>query len=345
MSKMSLSVHPRFHKPEKSKAEPPAVITTSLASADPAIWTDTGLALPPTLSFEDWQATGEFIGRAERSVQWWAGDWWNYGERKYGEQASQAVLLGVEPDTLSNMAAVAERIPLPRRRGNLSWGHHAEVAYLPADEADAWLDRAEAETLSVMALRKARRRARILTSGPANLPAGKYAVLLADPPWQYDFNTTDLSRAIENHYPTMTADEIACLEDAEGRAIADLPNDDAVLFLWATNPKVEEAMRVIEGWGFRYITNLVWVKDRIGMGYWARQRHELLLVATRGDMSPPPEHLRPDSVIEAPRTRHSEKPESVHEFIESIWPDVPKVEVFAREPRQGWAVFGNQVGP
>jgi N6-adenosine-specific RNA methylase IME4 len=238
---------------------------------------------------------------------------------------------------------VASRVETSRRREVLSWSHHKEVAALEPAEQDAWLDRAEAEGWTRMDLRSAIKRGRVLAAPAASLPAGKFAVLLADPPWQYDFSPTDAARAIENHYPTLTADEIACLEDADGRPVADLAADDAVLYMWATNPKVAEALTVIEGWGFRYVTNLAWVKDRIGMGYWARQRHELLLVATRGEMAPPPEHLRPDSVIEAPRRAHSEKPDAVHEFIEAIWPDVPKVELFAREARDGWAVFGNQV--
>jgi N6-adenosine-specific RNA methylase IME4 len=174
------------------------------------------------------------------------------------------------------------------------------------------------------------------------LPAGKYAILLADPPWQYDFVEAD-NRAIENQYPTLTADQIACYEDSEGRSIADVAADDAVLFLWATNPKLTEAMTVIRGWGFEYLTNMVWVKDRIGMGYWARARHELLLIARRGAMSPPAVDLRPDSVIEAPRGAHSAKPASVYELLEAIWPDTPKVEIFGRNTRPGWATYGNQV--
>lgn len=177
---------------------------------------------------------------------------------------------------------------------------------------------------------------------PLLLPAGKYSILLADPPWQYDFVEAD-NRAIENQYPTLTADAIACYEDADGRPVADLPGADAVLFLWATNPKLVEALTVLEGWGFTYVTNMAWVKDKIGMGYWARQRHELLLIGRRGDMSPPPPDLRPDSVIEYPRGAHSAKPPNVHELIDRVWPDHRKVEVFGRQERPGWEVFGNQV--
>lgn len=307
-----------------------------------ARWDPTSLMILPGLAFEDWEGIGRVLGQIETAHQWWMGDWWNYGERQYGEMASQAITLGIEPDTLSNMAAVAERVEMPRRRGNVSWSHHQAVAYLGPEEQVGWLDRVEADGLTVNDLRAAIRRSRVLTVGPVALPSGKYAILLADPPWQYDFVEAD-NRAIENQYPTLTADEIACYEDADGRPVADLPADDAVLYLWATNPKLTEAMRVVEGWGFQYVTNMVWVKDRVGMGYWARQRHELLLIARRGDMSPPPEALRPDSVIEAPRAAHSVKPESVHELIEAIWPDTPKVELFARSGRSGWAVFGNQV--
>lgn len=343
MSKMSLSVDPKYAKP--TKADVPAVVTTSLASADPAIWTDTGLTLPAGLSFEEWQAAGEFIGRAEKAVQWWMGDWWRYGEHAYGERAAQAIGTDWSYQTWKDAGWVAGAIERSRRRDLLSWSHHREVAALPPAEQDIYLDRAIEADWNRNELRAAVKRGAVHAGRAVTLPPGKFGVLLADPPWRYDFNTTDAARAIENHYPTMTAEEIACWEDPDGRPIADLPADNAVLFLWATNPKLIDAMAVIQGWGFEYVTNLVWVKDRIGMGYWARQRHELLLVATRGDMAPPPEHLRPDSVMEFPRGAHSAKPPTAHELIEAVWPNLPKVEVFAREARPGWAVFGNQIEP
>lgn len=335
MSKLSLSVE----KPA------PAAVVPIIPGA-----TATGLSLPPGLSYEAWEGIGRTLGRVSVAHQWWVGDWWNYGEREYGERAYQAEILDVEPKTISNWAWVAGQYEPSLRREHVSFGHHAVVAKLPEPQRSDWLtqvlesqDGEHRGGMSVRDLDSAIKRARVAAGSAGNLPTGKYSVLLADPPWRYEFNSTDAARAIENHYPTLEADEIACLEDADGRPVADLAADDAVLFLWATNPKVAEALRVIEGWGFEYVTNLTWVKDRIGMGYWARQRHELLLVATRGDMSPPPEHLRPDSVIEFPRRAHSEKPPAVHEFIEAIWPDAPKIELFARVARPGWAVFGNQL--
>ena len=264
----------------------------ALVAADPhgvmqlAVWSDTALTLPEGLPFDQWQAFGEVLGRAERSVQWWMGDWWRYGDRAYGERAAQALDSRFSFQSWMDAGWVAGAVETSRRREVLSWSHHKEVAALGPDEQDYWLDLAVTEGWTRNELRSHVARARASqVAQRIVLPAGKYAVLLADPPWQYDFVEAD-NRAIENQYPTLTADEIACYEDATGRPIADLPAEDAVLYLWATNPKLTEAVRVMEGWGFRYVTNLVWVKDRVGMGYWARQRHELVLIGVRGHFSP-----------------------------------------------------------
>ena len=101
-------------------------------------------------------------------------------------------------------------------------------------------------------------------------------------------------------------------------------------------------MRVVEAWGFTYRTCAVWSKPQIGMGYYFRQQHELLLVATRGDMPAPPPAARVGSVVTADRGRHSAKPAEFAEIIERMYPALPKVELFCRSPRDGWAVWGNQ---
>lgn len=161
-------------------------------------------------------------------------------------------------------------------------------------------------------------------------------ILYADPPWRYEHVKTD-NRAIENQYPTMTLEEICALP------VAEAATPDAVLFLWATSPKLAEAMSVLEAWGFTYRTSMVWVKDKIGMGYYARQRHELLLIATRGEMPVPEPANRPDSVVEATRGEHSAKPDVFYEIIERMYPEFQKRELFLRgEAREGWSGWGNQ---
>jgi N6-adenosine-specific RNA methylase IME4 len=178
-----------------------------------------------------------------------------------------------------------------------------------------------------------------IARGNEPLPVGqtgaKYPVIYADPPWRYE-HAESSTREIENHYPTMALEDICALP------VADLATPDAILFLWATSPKLAEAMRVVESWGFTYRTCAVWVKDKIGMGYYFRQRHELLLVATRGAMPTPAPANRPDSVIEAPLGKHSAKPAEVAEQIEAMYPGLPWVELFCRAPRAGWAAWGNQ---
>jgi N6-adenosine-specific RNA methylase IME4 len=87
---------------------------------------------------------------------------------------------------------------------------------------------------------------------------------------------------------------------------------------------------------------MVWVKDKIGTGIYVRQRHEYLLIGKRGNPITPRPGSQPDSVIEAPRDRHSAKPEKVYDIIEEMYPALPKIELFCRSPRDGWSVWGNQ---
>jgi N6-adenosine-specific RNA methylase IME4 len=119
--------------------------------------------------------------------------------------------------------------------------------------------------------------------------------------------------------------------------------DSAILFLWVPMPKLREGLTVIKEWGFEYKTGMVWVKNSIGMGYYCRSKHELLLIATHGEIGPPQEGNRPESVIESPRTGHSEKPECVYDIIERMYPDYHYLELFGRKKRKGWEVWGNEL--
>ena len=170
---------------------------------------------------------------------------------------------------------------------------------------------------------------------PLDDTIGKFSVLYVDPPWRYEHVETE-SRAIENQYPTMALEDIMRLD------VDKIASDDCILFMWATSPKLYEAMKVLEAWKFNYRTCAVWVKDKIGMGYYFRQRHELLLVASRGSLPVPAPANRPDSVIEAKRTDHSRKPDCVYELIEKMYPEHAKCELFARNTRDGWTGWGNQ---
>lgn len=165
------------------------------------------------------------------------------------------------------------------------------------------------------------------------LGRGRYPVLYVDPPWAYT-GASDPGRTAERHYPTMTHEELLQLP------VGAVAAKSAVLFVWAPPPKLAEAVELIDAWGFEFKTSAVWDKEIAGMGSWYRQQHELLLVATRGDMPPPAPPVRPRSVIRDPRAQHSSKPGVARQQIETMYPDVPRIELFARGLVPGWDVWG-----
>jgi N6-adenosine-specific RNA methylase IME4 len=204
------------------------------------------------------------------------------------------------------------------------------------DADPALFERVKAGELPVnRALRELRRAQRHAQIGPATpLPSGLFELIYADPPWQ--LGNPDSAYAPEQHYPTLSLTEIKQLPIPAA--------EDALLYLWAVNSQLLQALEVMAAWGFQYRSNEVWVKPSIGMGVWTRNRHELLLIGRRGNASPPDPTLRLGSVIEAGRGRHSQKPACVYQRLERLYPQPSKLELFARgTPRPGWAAWGNEV--
>lgn len=247
-------------------------------------------------------------------------------KRRYGELLGPAENRGPATVTASDGSTSRERESRSRAR---------KLAAVPEPVFNAHLEQSDPDKLSEAGvIREARRLDR---PAPKPVPAaeGTFSVLYADPPWRYEHNETPDLRAVENQYPTMTAEEIAAL---------DVPAaSDAVLFLWATNPKLIEALAVMDAWGFDYRTNACWVKDRFGMGYYVRGQHELLLIGKRGEIRAPEPADRPSSVLAADRREHSRKPDEFYDLIERMYPEHSKVELFARRPRGGWESWGNQL--
>jgi N6-adenosine-specific RNA methylase IME4 len=134
------------------------------------------------------------------------------------------------------------------------------------------------------------------------------------------------------------------LESICALPVADIATPDAVLLLWVPACNLHEALRVVAAWGFEYLTCAVWVKTTgaPGLGHWFRTDHELLLVARRGDVPTPLPANRPSSAIQAPRREHSRKPDEVYAVIERMYPELPKVELFARARRPGWDAWGKE---
>ena len=163
-----------------------------------------------------------------------------------------------------------------------------------------------------------------------------YGVIYADPPWRFDAYNLETSNCVpDNHYPTML------VADIEAFPVPAAPS--CVLFLWATVPMLPQALDVMAAWGFTYKSASTWVKDKAGTGYWVRGIVEHLLIGVRGDdvPAPAPGDQFP-GVIEAPRGRHSEKPDVYAAHIVRLYPNVSKIELFARKARPGWDVWGNE---
>jgi N6-adenosine-specific RNA methylase IME4 len=186
-----------------------------------------------------------------------------------------------------------------------------------------------------------KKRAAELAATTRAMPAGKrrWPVILVDPPWDFEVYAPD--KQISHpayHYLVMSLDEICALP------ITELAADDCVLFLWTTVPLCEKTFEVLRGWGLEYKSGLVWDKEIPGLGYWVRGQHELLLIATRGNPPLPATENVPASVIRERRREHSRKPEASYALIERMFPDLPKLELFARQTRPGWDVWGNETG-
>lgn len=170
-----------------------------------------------------------------------------------------------------------------------------------------------------------------------------YGTIVADPPWRYK-TKSPLAKGgggAEKHYPTMSNDEIRDL------AVGSLAAKDAHLYMWVTNPHLfggggdVTPSDIMEAWGFRYITLITWVKQgALGMGYYWRGDTEHILFGVKGKAPIPPAD-RKRNVFEAPKRRHSEKPDTFLDLVEQVSPG-PRIELFARRQRFGWDTWGNE---
>jgi N6-adenosine-specific RNA methylase IME4 len=197
--------------------------------------------------------------------------------------------------------------------------------------------RRDARIIANRDVREERREAKLKSIGEAAALKGLFPVLYADPPWKDVFGHS--GRDTDIHYPTMTLEEIKAVP------VKEISMADAVLYLWALPHMMPEAFEVMAAWGFKCRTDMIWMKDKIGIGEWVRNQHETLFIGRKGAFPPPPTAVRSPSVVRAPRLKeHSAKPEVFLELIERWYPNMPKIELFRRgASRPGWAAWGNEV--
>lgn len=181
--------------------------------------------------------------------------------------------------------------------------------------------------------------AETLRADPAPLPEGPYRVIVADPPWPYAERrpTINDSRGYPA-YSGMTMDEIRALP------VGNLAHEDSTLWLWTTNAFLEESFDLCRCWGFRYRTLLTWAKNKIGLGDWLRGQTEHCMFASKG--SPALTLSNQSTLLSANVRDHSRKPDEFYALVESLCPAPPegRIDIFARAPREGWRVWGNESG-
>lgn len=180
-------------------------------------------------------------------------------------------------------------------------------------------------------------------------PSKKYQIIYADPPWEYELtgSVTNARGLAKQHYQTMTTEELCNLP------VAEIAGGGACLFLWATFPTIQKALRVMEAWGFAYKgAAFVWVKTYAksgklfwGMGAYTRANAEVCLLGVSKEFKvyERVKSHRVHQIVEAPFAGHSRKPPEVRERIVELLGDVPRIELFARDRARGWDVWGDEV--
>ncbi len=174
------------------------------------------------------------------------------------------------------------------------------------------------------------------------LPNKKYSIIYADPPWSYNDKMSGHSFSLDHEYETQSKNWIV------GLPIKDISNKDCVLFLWAVSPQLPEAIEVLKGWGFKYKTlAFCWSKHTknqkkvSNLGRWTMGNVELCLLGVKGKPQRITKNIK--QLVEAERTRHSQKPEEVRHRIVQLMGDLPRIELFARQKVDGWDVWGNEI--
>lgn len=172
------------------------------------------------------------------------------------------------------------------------------------------------------------------------LPKNKYNIILADPPWEYSDKAT--SGACNNHYNTLSYDELKKLK------VTNISDKDCFLLMWVTFPQMEIAMKLFNDWGFKYKTILfLWIKTtndgkyHYSIGNYTRSNSEVLLLGRKGKL--PILYKNYSQLIFSKRRKHSQKPDVIYTNIERMFGDVKKIELFSRNHREGWDVWGNEI--
>jgi N6-adenosine-specific RNA methylase IME4 len=246
----------------------------------------------------------------------------------------------------STAAKIAKNVPVAEQQ--------AILAQLPRDDAGKLTPEAKKEIRKVarevraedQAVKKQKRdeRERKLGAKIMALPQIKAGLIISDFEWHFKVRSEDtgMDRHAANHYVTAREAQTPEAIVERQRERMSIAADDCIHLMWVPASFSAIAHKVVELQGFKYVSQLAWIKPGIGTGFWIRDCHELLFICVRGKIPCPAQGTQFDSAIPAPKGEHSEKPDFAHEFAETFFPSLPKVEFNARRARPGWIAVGNE---
>lgn len=310
----------------------------------------TGLVASNGLAFEQWQQAGAWLRQAEGAIHWWIGDWLNYGERHYGEKYTQALeQTDFEYQTLADDKWVAGTIEFSRRRENLPFSHHREVAPLEPELQEQLLAEAEPEPGSDrprLTRRELRQRVAQVRQHQAAKLAGevepqKYRCVVIDPPWPVEKIEREArpNQGRELDYPVMTLEQIDAFAGAKLKRAA--LHEGCHVYLWVTQKFLPAGLQLFESWGVQYQCMLTWVKPTGMTPYSWMYNTEHILFGRIGSL--PLEEMGLKLSFDAAVSRHSAKPEVFYERVRKASPG-PRLSLFEREDKDGFKAWGNEVG-
>jgi len=172
----------------------------------------------------------------------------------------------------------------------------------------------------------------------------KFEIIYADPPWNYKGQRQHAGSGNADtggaalHYPTVTLTDLKRLD------VASMAADDCLLFLWVTNPHLDQGVDLMRAWGFKWATvGFAWDKQRVNPGFYTMSQVELCVIGKRGKIPQPRGRRNVRQLVSSMRRAHSQKPDEVRERIEQMFPTQSKLELFARQRVDGWSAWGNEI--
>jgi len=230
-------------------------------------------------------------------------------------QEQAAEMLNVSPRSIRNVKAIEREAPelIPQIESGEITAHEAQKE-IKSRKREQEIETVKAEP-------------------HAMVPEGVFRVLVLDPPWPYGTQYDPDGRRAANPYPEMSIEEIG------GLPVPERAHDDCVLFLWTTHKFMRDSFALLDDWGFRDVSIITWVKDRMGLGQWLRSQTEFCIMAVKG--KPITNLTNQTTVVYGPMREHSRKPDEFFYMVESLCPG-SKLEFFAREQREGWVSWGNE---